>query len=410
MISKYLLLNYNIILKLISLLTFFKFLYPNKYRKWIVEQNNIFIKFKKNTIKPIWIHCSSLGEYEEIKILIPELKKINSNINITFFSLSGYQNFKDYHLINQISCLPFDSKSNMKKFINLINPMMVIIAKNDIWPNMITYLNKKNIPSYVIGFKLNENKQHNWLTNIYYENILTKFNFIFCENQASFKFLRKKNILNNIVIGNTRINQIIIDSKINLENTLISEFTANKKTIVYGSVEDGDYDKIIKTINKRYDFMHIIIPHEINKKNIQILKRNFPQKVLFYSKAKKSDLKKNNILIIDVFGVLKHIYKFTDIAYIGGGFNNGIHNTLEAAIHNNFMIFGPRHTNFSETFFFIEKNIAAVINNNLELEKSINYFIKKDIGKKEIHKITSSYFKKQVVNLQPIIENLSSLK
>ena len=109
--------KYNIILKLISLLSVFKFIYPKKYRNWFLGQEKIFVNFKKNDQKSIWIHCASLGEYEQIKPLIPALKTINKNINITFFSSSGYLNFTDFKLIHQISYLPLDTKSNMEKFI-----------------------------------------------------------------------------------------------------------------------------------------------------------------------------------------------------------------------------------------------------------------------------------------------------
>ena len=135
---------YNLLLRLMYLYLHLPFIGSRNRRTWLLEQKKIFKNLISNKKKSIWIHCSSLGEYEQIKPLIPELKKINPLITTTFFSPSGYENFKDFHLTNHLLYLPFDLEENMSKFIKAINPMMVIVSKNEIWPNMMKILKNKH--------------------------------------------------------------------------------------------------------------------------------------------------------------------------------------------------------------------------------------------------------------------------
>ena len=213
---------YNLLVKFIYILSHIPFIYPPKYQKWFLEQAKIFNKIKRNKEKTIWIHCSSLGEYESIKPLILELKNTNSNITITFFSESGYTNFKDFHLITQISYLPIDLYSKMKLFIEYINPEMVLISKNDVWPNMTTALINKKIPMYLVGCQINKKKVKHWIIKQYYIKYYSRFSHIFCNDKFTKFFLQKNNILKTSIIGNTRINQIITDSKKNFENKILN--------------------------------------------------------------------------------------------------------------------------------------------------------------------------------------------
>ena len=396
---------YNIVLKFISWLSVFKFMYPKKYKTWFMEQEKIFINLKKNDKKSIWIHCASLGEYEQIKPLIPDLKTINTNINITFFSSSGYLNFTDFKLINQISYLPVDTKSNMCKFIENMNPMIVLISRQDIWPNMITYLYDHKIPLYLVGCKLRQNKINNWLFRTYYERHLSKFNFIFCEDHTTSKFIDSKNIPNKI-IGNLRIQQVLIDSKSNFNDVTIKSFIQNKKVIIYGSVENSDYKIIDHTIHSRKDVTHIIVPHEIDKTNTQKLKNAISSESLIYSEMKNMNQLYHNVLIVDVFGILKQLYKYSNIAYIGGGFNKGVHNTLEPAIHGNLILFGPKHINFLETSAFIKKGIASIVKDKFDCEQKINQFLKEYNSRKAVKNKVSDFFKSNTNNIKMITNHI----
>tara|TARA_B100001250_G_C19795208_1_gene788389 strand:- start:968 stop:2203 length:1236 start_codon:yes stop_codon:yes gene_type:complete len=398
---------YNILLKCISALSVFRFIYPKKYKEWFLEQEKVFVRLKKNKQPSIWIHCSSLGEYEYIKPIIPHLKKLNTNINITFFSISGYTNFKDFELVHQISCLPLDVKFNIQRFISIINPNMVLVSNNDIWPNMITHINNNKIPLYLIGLKLNHQKIKNWWRREYYSQYLSKFNFIFSQNRITSEFLNSRKITNTI-IGDLRTKQVLIDSELDFNDIKIQSFIGNNKVIIYGSVENNDYTIINETINTKNDIKHIIVPHKISSGIINKLKNQISSKTLIYSEIENiKTIYNHNILIVDVFGILKHLYRYSHIAYIGGGFNEGVHNTLEPAIHGNFMLFGPKHTHFEETLFFIKKQIAFMINNKVDFQNKINECLMNQIEKTTIRDKILSCFTTNSNNIKTILEHIT---
>ena len=399
---------YNILLKLAYLILQ---LIPNeKYKKWRVSQKQLFEKFNPNDKKVIWIHCASFGEYEHIKPLIPHLQNINPLINITFFSPSGYDNFHDFNLIKQKSYLPLDTKENMTSFIKIMNPMMVIISKNDIWPNMATCLKEDNIPLYSIGSKLNRKKTRNWFVKKYYKKYYSKISHIFCEDEFTYQFIKNEKITECSIIGNTRINQILLDKKHQFKDEKIMNFIDTKRTIIYGSVENNDYDKIMKFIHSRKDLKHIIVPHEINTTIIKQIKEKISSNYILYSAIKNNRKTQNNILIVDKFGILKQLYKYSNIAYVGGGFNNGIHNTLEAVVHGNFVLFGPKHKQFEESYWLIEQQIGKSIRNYIELSTEINDFLKNPQSKENITKKILSFLKTKQQNLNFIIKTIQNTK
>tara|TARA_Y100001968_G_C19438618_1_gene761237 strand:- start:386 stop:1597 length:1212 start_codon:yes stop_codon:yes gene_type:complete len=395
---------YNLLLRVIYLLLNLPFIGNRNQAIWLLQQKKIFNNIVSNEKPTIWIHCASLGEYEQIKPLIPELKKINPHITITFFSPSGYSQFKDYDLINQIYYLPLDLKENMTRFIKNINPEIVIVAKNEIWPNMLSLLETHNIPSFLIGFKAKDDKINSWIHGLFYYKYLIKFRHIFCQDDDTNKFLKSKKITNTSLIGDTRINQILIDAKDQYNNVRISDFIQKDiKTIIYGSIEKSDYSIIRRTIKSMQNVNHIIVPHEINSTVINELKQFFSCSI--YSEIKSVNTYKNNILLIDVFGILKKIYKYSDIAYIGGGFNQGVHNTIEPSVYGNLILFGPKHMNFPETYFLIKHKIAVCVNNESEFQKEIDQALKTTAKSKEdICKLTLPFLNQNQQNLTPIMD------
>ncbi|MAZ58501.1 MAG: hypothetical protein CMP56_03740 [Flavobacteriales bacterium] len=399
---------YDILLKLGFLILH---LIPGeKYKKWRLAQKQLFDKFKLNKKKVIWIHCASLGEYEHIKPLISELQKINPVMNITFFSPAGYHHFHDVNLIKQKSYLPLDTRENMKSFIRVMNPMMVIIAKNDIWPNMVTYLKESNIPLYSIGSKIHRKKTRNWLIRKYYKKYFSKISHIFCEDQFTYQFIKNEKISDCSIIGNTRINQILFDKKYQFNNKKILNFIDQTTTIIYGSVEDNDYEKIINFIHSKKDVKHIIVPHEINPSIINKIEGRILSNYVLYSAIEENVKTKKNILIVDKFGILKHLYKYSKIAYVGGGFNKGIHNTLEAVVHGNFVLFGPKYKKFEEACWLIEKQVGKSIKNHIELREEINNFLKRPQSKENITKKILSFLKTKQQNLDSTIEIIKNTK
>jgi len=402
---------YDLLLRIIYLLLHLPFIGSRNKKTWLLEQKKIFKKLIRNQEKAIWIHCASLGEYEQVKPLIPGLKNINPLIIITFFSPSGYMQFKDYNLINQIYYLPFDFKNKMTRFIDSINPEMVIISKNEIWPNMLSCLENGNIPVFLIGLKCKISKTNNWFHRLYYKRYLQKFRHIFCQDHITYEFLKSKDITNASIVGDIRINQILMDAQAKYNDEKIINFTRNnKKIIIYGSIEKSDYDIIANTIKSRKDVNHIIVPHEINNTIIKELEQLFASSCSIYSKMDHTHTKQNNTLIVDVFGILKQLYQYSHIAYIGGGFDQGVHNTIEPAVHGNYMLFGPKHMDFPETHFFIKNKIAFSINNKQEFEQKSNTMLEEESDtKKHVLEIAKLFFNQKRQDINMIINHIKSI-
>ncbi|MBJ05246.1 MAG: hypothetical protein CMP65_05045 [Flavobacteriales bacterium] len=366
-------------------------LFNNKYQKWVKGQKNIFNQIKKKSTKRIWFHCASIGEYENIKPLILKLKTGRNKIFVSFFSQSALSQFKDYDLVDQTSFLPLDTENNMKIFIDLINPKLVIISKNEIWPNMIQSINKKKIPIFSVGLKLKKSKIKRFLNRKFYTKHLNSFSYIFCQDIDTYNFLIKNNIYQCMLMFDLRIEQIINDKLRSSKNHIISSFIQNKTTIVYGSLEKNDFEKITKFIKDRNDLKHIVVPHEIKSSQINYLIKKIGNNYCYYSKISTENIPiHKSILIVDVFGLLKHLYNYSSISYVGGGFDKGVHNTIEPAIYGNFLIFGPKHQDFKETNYFIKNDVAEVVKNKSEFEKVISMLlVKKNSNSENIKKISS---------------------
>ena len=368
---------YDLTLRFIFVVLNIPLIHGNKYTSWLNGQRNIFSQIKKNKKKTIWLHCASMGEYEQIKPLLIHIKKQNPRIILTFFSPSGFENFQDHNLVYQVSYLPLDTKNNMIHFIDTINPQMVIVSKNDIWPNMIKCIHNNKIPLFLVGVKLKKSKIIRWINRQFYIRHFGLFSYIFCQDDITYNFLNTNNIKTCMQIGDLRAEQMIKEKSNIIKNQMISSFVKNKPTIIYGSLETNDYDIIIDFIKKRKDVNHIVVPHELKNSKMNDFVNKLQEEYFYYSKTSHKNIPEKNILIIDTFGLLKHAYRYSLITYVGGGFDQGVHNTVEPAIYGNQIIFGPKHKDFPETFLFIEKEIAQVVNNKNQFEILINKYLDK---------------------------------
>lgn len=388
----------NIIYKAIPFLSIFS----RKIYDWKKAQKKsdyILTNLKINTHTSIWFHCSSLGEYEQIKPLISHCQKnINKHIYITFFSNSGFNNLQTNHPRTTILMYPPDVKNVINNFIQTINPEKIFIAKNEIWPNMIELLYRKSVPIYLISSKFKATRINNLFYGNYYRKLLKKITKIFVQDLETKKILFKKNI-DCIVSGDLRINQVIANQNKIQKYDIIKKFKGNQKLIVVGSSHYDDYKIILNTINQS-NYKWIIVPHENTKNEIDYLKNKIKKKYNLWSKIE--NIENKDVLIIDKIGLLKYLYFYADIVYIGGGFNKGIHNSLEAAVFNKPLIFGPKYDNFIEAESFIKHKIAFAINNKYEFEE----ILEKSLDLNDIKNKTQDFFKKNTVNIKKIIDQV----
>ena len=398
---------YNFIIRIVFLLININCLFSKRHSLWLREQKKIIKNTSQNSKKVIWIHCASMGEYESIKPILMELKNSQFEINITFFSPSGHKHFNDFHLVKKIYYLPIDIKNQMDFFIKKINPIIVIVSQNDIWPNMITILRKNNIPVYCIGLKLNQKKINNYFIKYYYKKYLNMFSHIFCIDDLTYNFLNENKISESTKINNIRFNQVLNELETSYQDDLLTKFLKQKTTIIYASIEKEDYPIIIDHINSKSNMNHIIVPHEIDFNTIESFTKITRKKHILYSNL-KNGLFDTNIIIIDVFGLLKKLYKFSTIAYVGGGFKNGVHNTLEPAAYGNTIVFGPNYKNFPETLFFIKQKVGFSVKNKEEFKHIFNKIILDKKQKKDIGKINLNYLNAGKQDINHIINYINN--
>ena len=327
-------------------------------------------KLKEVNEKRIWVHCASLGEFEQGKPLIEALKEAypGYKIVLTFFSPSGYQVRKNTPVADYVFYMPLDGPSASRRFIKAIQPKMVFFVKYEFWYFYGRYLSKKKIPFFCVSAIFREDQVFFKWYGGFFKQMLMRYNHLFVQDQASLKLLYKNAISKVTVAGDTRFDAVC---KIASEQKHIEEietFKSDRKLIVVGSSWKSDMHVIEKWIDDvADDFCFVIAPHEIKESEMVELESKYNGSTIRYSKAGGFSLEKYKILIIDNVGLLSRIYRYADFVYIGGGFGVGIHNILEAAVYGAPIFFGPNYEKFNEAVELIKLKSAFAVNDGKQL-------------------------------------------
>ena len=321
----------------------------------------------------IWIHAASLGEFEQGKPLIERLKKDYSKTKIvlTFFSPSGYEVRKNYELVNHVTYMPFDSKKNAIKFLDNFKPKLVIFIKYEFWFNFLIELKQREIPVVFISAIFRENQIYFKPIGKWFLRHLLQVTHFFVQNKHSQDVLIRNNINQNTVMGDTRFDSVLDVKNTNFKNPKIDSFLSGSKCIVFGSTWGPDEELITKFINSGIlkGFKFIIAPHEISHQKSEQIQKNIKVQSALYSEEFITS--KTQVLIVNEIGQLKYIYRYANLAYIGGGFGAGIHNTLEASVYGCPVLFGPKYQKFDEAKRMIELEIGFYVSNYQGFESKI---------------------------------------
>lgn len=367
---------YSLFLKLyvigIKLLSYFN----PKAKLWITGRKKFPLSnfIHNDGAKIIWMHCASLGEFEQGRPVIEKLKKQYPSVKIvcSFFSPSGYEVQKNYGGADAIFYLPIDSKANAKKLIKVIKPSLVLWVKYEYWFYYLQTLKKENIPVLLIsGIFRNSQPFFKWYGDAW-KNILSSFDHFFVQDEASKKLLASVGIDKNVTIsGDTRFDRVIEIAE-NFEHIpLIKEFCGDHKIVVAGSTWEDDEAELIHYVRANATIKFIIAPHEIDTENLKEVQKEFTGSI-FYSDLVSGKQSTTNVLIIDNVGMLARLYYYADITYVGGGFgDDGVHNVLEAAVHGKPVIYGPEFEKFIEAIELVNCGGGININSAIELEKEL---------------------------------------
>lgn len=305
--------------------------------------------------KFIWVHCASLGEFEQGRPVIESIKKEMPGMKImmTFFSPSGYEIRKNYGQADIVCYLPSDRPGNTEKFISLLKPELVIFVKYEFWNNYISAVNNKGIPLLLISAIFRKEQIFFRWYGGFFRKILKKFSHIFVQDQKSDEMLGSIGINNVTVAGDTRFDRVLEIAASAKSIPHIESFRGNEKLFLAGSSWKPDEEIISRYINEFPDRMKwIFAPHEIDRENVDRLIKLFRVKCVKFSEYNEGG-KDARVMIIDNIGMLSSAYRYAYIAAVGGGFGKGIHNILEPACWGIPVLFGPRHEKFREAFDLI---------------------------------------------------------
>ena len=305
--------------------------------------------------KYIWFHASSLGEFEQGRPLIEKIKAEHPECKIllTFFSPSGYEVRKNYGGADVVCYLPFDTPYRVKKFLDLSKPVMAIFIKYEFWDNYLSELKRRNIPVYIVSAIFRKEQLFfKWYGGMY-RKVLSYFTHIFVQDDASRELLSKYGVTNVSVFGDTRFDRVQDVYKNTKQVPMVDLFVNNNRsdnqlTMVAGSSWQQDEEVYLNYFNEHPELKLIIAPHEIHKDHLMHIESMLKRPSIRLSEATEKDIKGKSCLIVDSFGLLSSIYRYGDLAYIGGGFGAGIHNVLEAAVYGIPVIFGPKYQKFKE--------------------------------------------------------------
>ena len=400
---------------LISLSAFFG---NPKAKLWILGRKNweekIFKAVAKAGKNRIWFHCASLGEFEQGRPLIEKLKANDPSVFIvlSFFSPSGYELRKNYPLADLVCYLPVDTKSNAKKFISIIAPTCIVFIKYEFWYHYFKEAKQNKIPLYIVSVIFRPTQIFFKWYGSFYRNILKNVTHFFVQDSNSAKLLSGLKLNNVTITGDTRFDRVYSITLENNQIPLLEKFKGDKNLFIAGSTWMEDEKIILPSINllKLNNYKFVIAPHEVNENRIKEIIINVsklfrPSEIVCYSSCSKPE--EANVLIIDNLGILSSAYRYGNIAWIGGGFGNGIHNILEAAVFGMPVIFGPENKKFNEAEELISLGGAFTVKNSNQLTKVLEELINNEQKLNECALISSDYVKSKVGATEKIISKLN---
>lgn len=374
------LLFYNIGIRLYALGIRVAALFNPKAKKWLDGRNGLLEKIERETAsfsgETLWVHCASLGEFEMARPIMEQLKGADYKLRIvlTFFSPSGYEVRKNYPIADHVFYLPLDTPSNARRFVQVIKPSKVIFVKYDLWFHHLNEAKKFGATLMLISATFRPSQQYFKFYGSVGSKALQLFDRIFLVDADSEKLIHSIGIKNTTVCGDTRYDRVMEIAASAESNAIIEAFNGDSKLIICGSTWKEDEEVLLDAITNLKDVKWIVAPHEVGEENIQRLHRRFPDSIR-YSQYQESDAR---ILIIDSIGLLNKLYRYADVAYIGGGFRTGLHNVFEATAFGVPTVFGPDTSRFPDATEMAQKGLAFRIQDESELNSILTDLLSQD--------------------------------
>lgn len=420
----------TILIKVKIIYQLFIFLYPKiawlisgtnaKAKLWLRGREKIFdqltASFQNNSSPVIWIHCSSLGEFEQGRPLIESLKEeyTDHKILVTFFSPSGYEVRKNYEKADWVFYLPMDSYRHAKKFFIIVQPSLILFVKYEFWFYYLQEAKRRNIPILLIsGIFRKSQPFFAWYGN-FHRQMLLCFTHLFVQNEISVELLKSIGLDQNVTIsGDTRFDRVIEIAEQFQPIQVVDQFIGNNKVIVAGSTWTEDDEELDHFANIHQEIKFIIAPHEIESERIKECLTFYKHSILFSVLMSNNapsipDITSSdfpNVLIIDNIGLLSKLYHYATVCYVGGAFGeDGVHNVLEAAVYNKPVVFGPVYDKYLEAVELVDAGGGFPVESALELEKQLDDLLTNDILYQQSSTLAGNYVKNKAGATQNIIQ------
>ncbi|GAB1446620.1 glycosyltransferase N-terminal domain-containing protein [Flammeovirgaceae bacterium] len=391
-------------------------LFNAKSKAFVNGRSKIFSNLKKalkNEQSPIaWVHCASLGEFEQGRPVIEQFRKEfpSFKILLTFFSPSGYEVRKDYPQADYTFYLPWDTTTNARRFVEIARPQIAFFIKYEFWRNYTLTLSRKNIPILSVSSIFRENQIFFKIYGGWFRSILKKFDHFFVQNEKSNQLLKSIGIKNITIVGDTRfdrVNEVVRNAK---EIQIAKEFKGNNNIIVVGSCWSEDLELLAPHINGSAGKLKFIIaPHEIKESILTEIETSLNVKTIRYSKAGQN-LNELDVLIIDNVGMLSSLYQYGEFAFVGGGFGKGLHNILEAACYGIPIFFGNKnYKKFQEATDLIMRGGAFEVSDYADFKSKYELLISRPENYQLACEVTKSYIVENIGATQKVIDHCHTL-
>lgn len=406
---------YNLVVSLYGCVIHLAALKKEKAKQWVNGRKR-WREFYSEKLEPfkskqkIWIHCASYGEFEQGRPLIEAIRKKYPDkiIVLTFFSPSGFEAFKSWPGADVIGYLPLDSGTNSKDFLEIVKPETAIFIKYEFWLHYLKQLREAGIRTYLVSAVF---KPHHPFFKPYggiFRKSLSAFNKLFIQDEASGKLLESIGIKNYEVSGDTRYDRVTEIANSFQGNDEITKFKGSSMLIIAGSTWPKDEELLMSVYGnfKKRNCKLIIAPHEIDESHIANIETAVSNSGFTYSLFTEGINYSADILIVNTIGMLSRIYFHADVAYIGGGFNSGIHNTLEPAAFGVPVVFyGDDKDRFNEVTELKKYRFAQQVNNQAELSNVMNNYLFNE-SKTELKEKIRDFVKARSKTTERILESI----
>ncbi len=373
-------------------------LFNAKVRRMFIGERRAF-RVLREQVDPaalyVWFHAASLGEFEQGRPLMEQLRRTHPEYKIllTFFSPSGYEVRKDYEGADIVCYLPLDTPTNALRFLRCVRPVMAFFIKYEFWYNYLHILKHRGVPAYSVSSIFRPDQIFFRPYGRQYGRVLKCFTRFFVQNEESRQLLAKIGITNVEITGDTRFDRVLQIAGEARELPVVNAFKQGRKVFVAGSSWQPDEDIFIRFFNEHPEWKLIIAPHVIGEAHLEQILSKLDRHAVRYTQATPADAELADCMIIDCYGLLSSIYRYGEVAYVGGGFGVGIHNVLEAAVWRMPVIFGPNNKRFQEAHELLAAEGGFEINGFDQFSQLMNRFMTDDAFLQKSGEAAGNYVK-----------------